>query len=123
MPPPTPTYYTHTTRAQAVTMLSLRLSDPLFAYWTSLELQIRLNQSLRMWQAFTGFYHNRYQFNTTRTVGFYDLSLLTPSTFGYFITDTDLVTGLQFSLLEPPTGTSWTGSAQFTYDQVTKALQ
>lgn len=65
------------------------------------------------------------QFQTVAGQTFYDLSSTTGTAayLGYTILDQDLITQMEYHLLEPPTPTAWTGTAMFTLDQFTQALE
>jgi hypothetical protein len=117
--------YTHTTRAQARTQLAGLLHDTGNVFWTSAELDVYLDEALRTWGVAAQYWRERGTLSTSSSTAFYDLtSTLAPSTLrGQIVTDTNLVRDIQYHLLEPATGTSWTGSEQFTFAQVQNALQ
>jgi len=75
----------------------------------------------------TGFWRDTGSLNTTASVGFYDLTTLqnTDGTalLSYTVTDQDIVTQIQYHFLEPATGSSWTGSEQFTLADITNSIQ
>ncbi len=117
-------YYQHTTRSQARAALSTRLEDPNNVRWLVEELNLYLADALRLWQALTGSYHDRSaSISTQNAVAFYDLATIPAASLGCTLLDSDQVKTLQYHLLEPATGTSWTGSDQFNLTQVTQALQ
>lgn len=91
-------------------------------YWGAGELLVYIVAALRTWQALTGSYRDRGVFPTVAGTAFYDLTSLLPVQYGYSVTDSALVTQLQYLLLEP-TGIPWVGSNQFTLSQLTQALQ
>lgn len=113
--------YALTTFGQLITQLSLRLSDPNYVFWNKTELQAYLTEALRTWQAFSQFYSTKSQFSTTAGTFMYDLyeelPELTPT-----ITDREVIEDIQRFLQEPVNGTAWTGTEQFTYDQVVQAI-
>ncbi len=117
--------YTHTTRLQAVTQLAGLLHDTGNVFWTAAELVVWLNEALRTWAVAAHYWKERGTLSTSSGTAFYELtSSLSPSTLrGQVVTDTNLVRDIQFHLLEPATGTSWTGSEQFDFAQVSDALQ
>lgn len=117
--------YTHVTRAQARSQLAGLLHDTTNVFWASAELDVYLDEALRAWSAVSQAWKERGTLSTSSGTAFYDLtSSLSPSTLrGQTLTDTNLVTDIQYALLEPATGTSWTGSEQFTLSQVSNALQ
>lgn len=96
-------------------------------YWSDTELRLYIIESLRTWSFLTAFWRDTGVFNTTASEPFYDITTLQNGAGTYLlsrsVTDTQLVSQIQFHLLEPSTGTSWTGSDQFTLTDVTNALQ
>lgn len=124
--------YTHTTFLDLKTSLATRLGDSGNVYWLNgadstitAELGLYIKESLRTWGLLTGYWTDSGQFTTTAGVGFYDISTLTNglTTFlDYTVTDTDIISLIQYHLLEPATGNTWTGSEQFTLADITSAL-
>lgn len=129
-----PGTYAYITFAQLVTQLLARLDDYGGIYWTTSgaysEAKIYLIEALRTWQAFSGYWRDRGHINgVTPGVVYIDLpsQLLStnnvPDILNYNVKDQDLVAMIQYHLIEPATGNSWTGSDQFTLADVTNALQ
>lgn len=117
--------YTHTTRLQARTALALRLQDPGYAHWDAAELDLYIAEALHLYQALTASYRERATpFNTVASQGFYDLRTLLPAQLGCSTLDQNLVSLIQYHLLEPATGNSWVGGTdQFDLTQVSNAIQ
>jgi len=119
--------YTWITFASAKQQLAALLSDSTNSYWSDAECGVYLVEALRTWGATTGYWSDRGIFNTTAGTAFYDItSVLNDSGVllrGYNVTDTSLVSTIQYHLLEPATGTSWIGTDQFNLSDVTNALQ
>ena len=125
--------YTYLTFAQLKAQLAARLDDPSNVYYTATgtynEIGSYLIEALRTWQAFTGYWREKGHFTLTANQVFYDLPSTLLSTDGtadilnYNVKDQDLVAMIQYHLLEPATGNSWTGSTQWTLDDLTNALQ
>lgn len=117
--------YTHLTLAQARTQLAGLLHDTSNVYWTAAELDVWIKEALRTWAVAAHYWRERGTLSTSSGTAFYDLTAaLSPSTLrGQVVTDTNLVRDIQYHLLEPATGTSWTGSEQFTFSQAQNALQ
>lgn len=117
--------YTHITLAQARAQLAGLLHDTGNVFWASAELDVWLKEALRTWGVAAHYWKERGTLSTSSGTAFYDLTTgLSPSTLrGQVVTDTNLVRDIQYHLLEPATGTSWTGSEQFTFSQVQNALQ
>lgn len=121
--------YSHTTWADLKTALSLRLHDPSKLYWVDAELGIYLKEALRMWSASTAFWRDKGTITLSADTPFYDLATIplrnaddNAALLSYTVTDQDIVTQIQYHLLEPATGSSWTGSEQFTLADLTRAL-
>lgn len=117
--------YTHTTFAAIKTALAYRLGDTGKVYWTDTELGLYIHEALRTWGLLTGYWRESGTFNTTSGTALYDISTLQGGgvdLLSYAVTDTTLATVIQYHLLEPATGTTWTGSEQFTLTDLTDAL-
>ncbi len=116
--------YTVPTLTEAQDALASRLNDQLFVRWTAAECATYLREALRTWNAWTQFYRSSESFTTTMIQAFYDLPTVLPTTRPYTVTNWDLVADLQYTLLEPvaPGGT-WTGTDQFTLEQLSNAIQ
>lgn len=118
--------YTSTTFGTLVSRLAERLHDPGMVFWTNAglypELGTYLKEAIRVWGAATTFYRDTATFDTTLEESFYDLQvqcpILTPT-----LTAADLVADVQIRLMEPVSPTVWTGTEQFTLDDVLGALQ
>lgn len=124
------TPYTHTTWGQVKTTLAERLHDSNNSYWEDAELGFYLAEALRTWNVCTSFWRDRGVILTSADVAFYDLASLplrnaddNAELVSCTVTDQDLVKYIQYHFLEPATGDSWTGSEQFTLEDLTKALQ
>lgn len=121
------TDYAYITRAQLRAALQDRLGDQNGVYWTSTELNLYLDEALQTWGMLTGYWRDTGSFVTTASTAFYDISTLTNTSavalLSYATTDTTLSSLIQYHLLEPAPGSSWTGSEQFTLDDITNGLQ
>lgn len=116
--------YTAPSLTEAQAALASRLNDPGFIRWLAPELAGYLREALRTWQSWTHNYRDQGSFNTVATEPFYDLPTELPSLRAYTLTNWDLVSDLQYSLLEPaPAGGTWTGTDQFNLDQLNTAIQ
>lgn len=115
--------YANITFAQAKAQLAQLLQDAANVFWTDEELGVYIVEALRAWGAFSFYWKETGVFNSTDGQAFYDLPTAVPLLRGYTVTDTELVRAIQFSLLEPATGTSWTGTDMFSLSDVTNALE
>src|SRR5512137_763605 len=115
--------YTHTTFLQAKQALAARLDDTGNIHWSEAELGLWIKEALRTWGALTAYWRERGTFTTTAGTAFYTLPTQLSSLLGYTLYDQDLVTDIEYHLLEPPTPAAWTGTDQFTLSDVSAALQ
>ena len=119
--------YTHLTLAAAKTALSQRLHDTGKVYWTDEELGYYIIEALQTWGLATGYWRDTGILATVAGTAFYNISSIqntgSESLLSYAVTDTTLAKMIQHHLLEPAAGTSWTGSEQFIYADITGALQ
>lgn len=115
--------YTQYTQAQLAGEISQSLADPSNVYWALDEIKRTINEALLYWGALTSYWRDTGSFQTTALTGFYDLSVQLPTLRTRNYTFGQLVTELQYHLLEPPNGVSGTGMTdQFTIQQLTNAL-
>jgi hypothetical protein len=117
---PTTALYENTTFDELCDKLAERLGDAV--WWTHEELCMYIVEALRTWNFLTQYHKERFTFSTIGGQAFYDITGAVPSLRGYSVVDTDLIKLLQYHLLEPATGTSWTGTEQFTYSQLLDSI-
>lgn len=116
--------YTLPTFAQAQADLASRLNDTLFVHWTAVECGLYIREALRWWNSATSHWRDSGSFALTMLQPFYDLPTVLPSLRIQSVTNWELVTDLQYGLLEvPAAGGTWTGTDQFTLQQLTDAIQ
>ena len=118
--------YSFITLGQARAALRLQLGDPSAAnpYWTDAELNGAIVESLRTWQALTGFTRDRTTLPISVSAGFYDLAasgILAAGLFDYNVTDFQVYQSITATLLEP-TAVPYTGTDQFNQQQINDAL-
>jgi len=114
--------YAYYPLSQLLTDLALRLQDPNNVFWASAELTVYIQDALRTWNAMAAWYRDRFSFNTTDNVVWYNLSTQTGTLVPYTVTDTYLFEEIEYHLLEPPTAT-YSGSEMFTNQDLVNALQ
>lgn len=117
--------YTYANLSDTLTALGNRLYDPDHVFWSADELIVYIHEALRTWNALTGFWRAEFAHATTASKTWYDIADATdvPETLRPFtITDDALYVSMEYSLLEPPTGATWTGSLQFNAAEMTQAL-
>lgn len=118
--------YTWITLAQARSQLAARLADPGFVFWVQPELTIYIQEALRMWNALTFTWKTQYTFNLAAgpTPTWQSLGYMASSSPRFrTVSDTDVFTTIEYHLLEPPTGSTWTGTSQFNINDLATALQ
>lgn len=114
--------YTALTFQEAKRLLSVRLSDTDFTFWTEEEMGFYIIDALRHWSLLSQYWKDRTVFQTVPGQAFYDLNTVLPQFRAETATDTDLIKLLCYHLIEPATGTSWTGSEQFDYETVLDSI-
>lgn len=113
--------YSWLTFAQAKTQLSARLGDASQVKWTNVEVGLYIQEALRMWNALTSTWKAEYVF--TSASNWNQLGLLAGSPRLRTVTDTQCYTLMEYALTEPPTGSTWTGTSQFSIAQLAGALE
>lgn len=102
--------------------LAQRLSDPLMVFWTDAEIKIYIQQALRMFNALTVTWKADFAYTDPTTL-WNSLATRAGSPRLRTLTDTDAYTQMEYMLLEPPTGGTWTGTPQFAITDLAQALQ
>lgn len=116
--------YTAFTLADALSEMGSRLFDPLHVRWPEAELTIYIQQAIRTYNAFTNHFRESAAFSTVNKQAFYDLGTEIPSLRAQTYTVKDAVDEILWHLLEPPlNGLLWTGTQQYSLDDVLSALQ
>lgn len=110
------------TLAQMRAALTARLQDPNYTFWSISELNANIVESLRTFNAYTGYWRTRIAITIPALSHFIDLMGSAPG-FNITVKDTQIVSAIQEGLMEPDSGIAWTGTDQFTYAQVVQALQ
>jgi hypothetical protein len=110
---------------QARQQLALRLADTGNVYWTDTENGLYLVEALRTWNSLVNIWNAEMAFQAPISPGqiWYMVSLLPTSPRARTVTDSYLYTVMEYHLLEPPTGGTWTGTSQFTIAALSGALQ
>lgn len=116
--------FTAPTLTQAQAAVASRLNDPTNVRWTAAEIAVYLRESLRTFNAWMSLYRDQGTVLTVQNQAFYDIPTVLPTLRPYTVTNWQLVTDIQYALLEPPAaGGTWTGTDQFTLQQVSDAIQ
>ena len=109
-----------------ITQISQILDDAAQVYWTAPEIQWAVGEALYVWGALTNYWRTRGIVNLSPTDSspFYDLSLLLPQLRARTYTLGQIVTEIQFMLLEQPTGiTGANSSGQVPIQAILNAVQ
>ena len=114
--------YTYVTLSTLLQELANRLYDPSQVFWTAAELQMYVAEALRTFNALTSYWRGDFVFPSIASTTWYDLTAVSNSLVPYTLLDTDLYNVIEYHLLEPPTGSAWTGSSQFTADDLINAV-
>lgn len=117
--------YSYQTLGQATAQLGERLYDTGSVFWTDAEKELYIVESLRNWNALANFWRGDFTFQSVASQRWYDLSTQANSLRPMTVTDQDLLTIMEYHLLEPQTSTYplvWTGSKQFSIDDLLGAI-
>lgn len=109
--------------SEAKAALAGRLADPNNFFWSDTELGLYILESLRCWNALTEMWVVNFPFNSQPNTVWYNLGSLAGSPRLRTLTDTDLYNIIEYHLLEPATGATWTGTSQFSISDLSQALQ
>lgn len=118
--------YTQYTLASFTSYISDLLDDPGSVYWPVHEIEIAIFEGLRVWGALTNYWRARGAFNLdpAKVNPYYDMSQIVPNLRTRITTLDEIVQGIQFMLLEPPSGISGVGmSGQVGIQSILDAIQ
>ena len=115
--------YSWLSLSTAINQLGQRLNvvPSASSFWTTAELQIYLTTALQMYNCFTWQWRTDFAFNPTSLWN--SLGSITGSPRLRTTTDTTVYTELEYLLMEPPSGSTWTGTNQFSISVLAQALQ
>jgi hypothetical protein len=111
------------TFSQAKSALLSRLADSNGIFWTNLEAGLYITEALRTWAALTEIWNTSFAFTANSIGQWYDLSIINTSPRLRTLNDNYLYTLMEYHLLEPPSGGTWTGTSQFNIADFAAALQ
>ena len=114
MPP-----FNYLTFGNAKAELALRLGDTGNLFWSASELGQWIIEAMRFWNCLTGYWVTPY--NLTVSAAGWIAANGSGSPRQQTLTDTDIYTLIQYHLLEPPTGSTWTGTNQFSLSDLSQA--
>jgi hypothetical protein len=117
-----PLSYSWLTYAQMRSALAQRLADPTNKFWADTENGAYIQEALQTFNAFTGIWQVDFVFSTANQV-WYSLPFLAGTPRPRLILDSQLYSQIEYHLLEPASGQVWTGTSQFTIQDLSAALQ
>lgn len=118
--------YTQITLSEFVAQIGVLMDDTTAVYWTVPEIQSVIYEAMRVWGATTNYWRTRGVFNLspTQNSAYYDLSVVLPSLRTRTWTIGQMVTDIQYMLLENPSGVAGTGmSGQVGISSILNAIQ
>jgi hypothetical protein len=114
--------YNYITFQQLQSALLQRLQDTSGVFTTPTEVGLYLIEALQVLNANTSIWNAQFVLDWTPGSGWQSLNQ-TGSPRIRTITDTQIYTQMQYQLMEPPTGSVWTGTNQFNITNLSQALQ
>lgn len=120
--------YTHTTFTVAKSLLADRLGDAGKVFWTDAELGFAIVEAKRIWNAITLHDRDTGYLSTANGTVFYSLSTNLRNTAAEYVRamtvrDRAIVSEIEYQLMEPQNLTAWSGTDQFTFNQILTAVQ
>ena len=113
--------YSWLTFLSARQQLASRLADSGEIFWTDSELKTYITKALQIFNCLTFFWKQDYSFTSTQLWN--TLGSLTGSPRLRTATDTQSYINMEYMLLEPPSGGTWTGTSQFSISDLSQSLQ
>jgi hypothetical protein len=119
--------YTYAQWGAVKQQLANRLYDSAKTFWSDAELGVYLTEALRTFNALAAFWRGDFTFPSVQGTVWYDLTdtVAMPNTLRPLtVTDADVYEQIEYHFLEPATGINpWTGSSQFSADDLLNAVQ
>lgn len=115
--------YTYETFANVVTAVANRLYDATKQQWGNTELETIVVESLRTWNALSQFWRTEFAFNLSANNWWYDLRTANNTVIPYTVTQQQVIEKIERHLLEPANANAWTGSTQFTLNDLLNACR
>lgn len=111
-----------TAKTQLAQRLAVDTTQP-NSFWTDAELGFRIQQALRQFNVLTNYWKQDFVFNNAGPSVWNSLATLAGSPRLRTITDTYCYSDMEYHLLEPSSGGTWTGTSQFSISDLSQALQ
>ena len=116
------TTYSYLTYGQAKSELALRLGDSGMVRWVNPELGLYLSEAMRLWNCLTGFWKTPFVISLNPPLASnWQAANGSGSPRQQTLTDTDVYTVMEYHLQEPGTGSTWTGTNQFSISDLSQA--
>lgn len=109
------------TFGDAIAEVALRLGDEGNIFWTQAELSLYITEALRVFNALTAYWATPYVFDFTQTLANWYAANGSGSPRQPVLTDTDVYNLIEYHLMEPATGGTWTGTNQFSISDLSQA--
>lgn len=118
-----PGSYSQYTLSTLTTEVSSLLDDSAQRFWTPVEIRYAIQEGLYVWGALTSYWRNSQTFKTSRNLSYYDLSVYLPTLRTRNWTLGQLMTDIQFAILEAANGITGIGmSGQTTPAAILNAI-
>lgn len=118
--------YSYLTFGQAKAQLAARLYDTTDSFWTNIEKGVYILQAVSAFNSLTNYWRSEFTFDTVINNPWYDITKATRSLRPLTVTTQQIVSTIQYMLLEPISGgypLIWTGSNQFSITDILNAIQ
>lgn len=112
--------YTWLPLTTAITQIQDRLNDE-GVFWSTAEIQVYLLEALRLLNALTESFRAEFNF-TAQGSQWLNVGTMANSPRLRTVTDADVATQMEYMLLEPATGLTWTGTNQFSVEKIQSSL-
>jgi len=109
------------TFGQAKSEVALRLGDENMVFFEDAEIGLYILESLRFWNCLTAYWATPYTFTFEQTSDNWYAANGSGSPRQQTLTDTDVYTLIEYHLIEPSTGSTWSGTDQFSIDDLAQA--
>ena len=109
--------------SEVLTELSVRLGDENNTFWSQNELYVYLLEALRVFNALTGWWKTEFvQTISSPFLNWYSTATSGSSPRQQTLTSTDIYNIIEYHLLEPATGGTWTGTNQFSIADLSQSM-
>ncbi len=115
--------YSQITLTALIQEISSDLQDTSHVYWSADEIQRSVYEGMLYWGGLSAYWRTSDVFHPTANIPFYDMAVEFPLLRAHTYTLGQIVTEIEYMLLEVPSGVSGAGlTGQFTIQQITDAV-